>query len=488
MTNQTSPKPNAKFKALRVIAAILLNLAIVLSAVYVEYHILDHFNPMLSFINGSTLPIVPHLSVIIPVLFLLSVLLYDLLFVAGVFKGKRMNRGRTLLIILIDVILFVVFSLIIVTHSCNLLMRLGCQSVDEQKIVSVLATPEPTAVPETPVPTDTPAPTDAEPTSSETEGSEPPASAPVETAAPDTPAPTEIPGLLGSKYADKFTEEPTEQTFDASEVVETLADGTEKMRVYSYASSMVAVDIYRYSVKTKYGKLEYQFADIYIRDISCFTTHYRLNPKDNSKTQKYAEEIRAIVSTNGDNFNAGKIKDGLVIRNGAQLIPNGGKSQSKFSSDLCVLFYDGTMRVYDCKQDTFTYEEILANYPYQAFYFGPKLLNDDGTAKTTFNSSLGNFNPRTVLGYYEPGHYGLMVVLGTREMIDYNGKNHGNGKSPGIKFEELSILCEQLGFKMAYNLDGGGSSSMVWNKTVYGHNDRTHGDILAIIDPQGGVS
>ena len=481
MQKQSSSQPSGSFKVLRIIAAILLNLAIVLSAVYVEYHILDHFNPMLSFINGSTLPIVPYLSVLIPILFILSVLLYDLLFVGGAFKGKKPNRGRVFLIILIDVILFVVFSLIIVTHSCNLLMRLGCQTVDENEVVSVLATPEPTAVPVTPQPTELPttsAPNDTAAPDGET-------AAPAETATPasGTPAPTEIPGLLGSKYADKFTDGPTAQEYDPSEVIETAADGTEKSRVYSYASSNVAVDIYRYRIKTKYGTLEYQFADLYIRDISSFRTHYRLNPKENSKTQVYGAEINAIVSVNGDNFNAGKIKDGLIIRNGAQLFPNGGKAQTKFSSDLCVLFYDGTMRVYDCKSETISYEEVLANYPYQAFYFGPKLLNDDGTAKTSFNSSLGNFNPRTVLGYYEPGHYGFVVILGTREMIDYNGKNHGNGKSPGVNFEDLSVLCEKLGFAMAYNLDGGGSSGMVWNKTVYGHNDRTHGDILAVVEP-----
>ena len=48
---------------------------------------------------------------------------------------------------------------------------------------------------------------------------------------------------------------------------------------------------------------------------------------------------------------------------------------------------------------------------------------------------------------------------------------------------ELSKLCEDLKFTSAYNLDGGGSSSMVWNKTVFGHNDRTHSDILAVVEP-----
>ena len=473
-------------RGLRIFAAILLNLTIVLSAVYVEYHILDHFNPMLSFINGSALPIVPYLSVIIPILFILSVLLYDLLIVGGAFKGVRLKKGRLLLIIMIDVVLFIVFSLIIVTHSCNLLLRLGCQTVDEDEVVSVLATPVPTEVPatseptqaiETPAPVDTASPSDTQ----QPDATETPEATPTETAA--------IPGLLGSKYTEKFTEEPSISVFKRSDTVETLSDGTERALLYSYASSNVAVDIYHCALKTKYGKLEYQIADIYMRDINCFKTHYRLNPKYNAKTQKYAEEINAIVSTNGDNFNAGKIKDGLVIRNGAQIIPSGGKPQTQFSSDLCVLFYDGTMHAYDAKKDKIDYNEILAKYPYQAFYFGPKLLNDDGSAKTTFNSTnqISGYNPRTVLGYYEPGHYALIVVLGTREQITYDGKNLGNGKSPGMKFEELSKLCEQLGLAMAYNLDGGGSSCMVWNKTVFGHNDRTHGDILAIVDLPGGA-
>ena len=75
MQKQPTNSSRGSMRGLRIFAAILLNLTIVLSAVYVEYHILDHFNPMLSFINGSTLPIVPYLSVIIPILFILSVLL-----------------------------------------------------------------------------------------------------------------------------------------------------------------------------------------------------------------------------------------------------------------------------------------------------------------------------------------------------------------------------------------------------------------------------
>lgn len=480
MIKQSEKQPNNRFKALRILAALLLNLSIVLSGVYIEYHILDHFNPMLSFINGSTLPIVPYLSVIIPILFLLSVLLYDLLYAAGAFKGVRRKKGQVLLVVLIDVILFIAFSLVIVTHSCNLLMRLGITSVNENEVVSVLATPVPTEVPATPAPTEaveTLAPVD---TQSPDDTNAPQATA---TPEPATPEPTVIPGLLGNKYAEKFTDEKTEQTFDPADTTETLPDGTERALIYRYTSSKVVVEIYHYQFTNHGKRQEYQLADIYLRDISSFTSNYRIDPGKNVKTPAYHEEINAIVSTNGDNFNGGKLNGGLIIRNGAQLVPSGGKAQTNFKFDLCVLYYDGTMRIYDCKKDTISYEEIIASYPYQAWYFGPKLLNDDGTVKTSFNSTLGGANPRTILGYYEPGHYGFLVIHGDRTMYDFDNHYLGTGKDLGLTLEEASKLCADLGFAMAYNLDGGGSSGMVWNHTVFSHNERTHGDTLSIVDP-----
>ena len=182
MTNQPSKQPNSRWKALRIVAAVVLNLAIVLSAVYILYHILDHFNPRLHFIEQSDLPFVPSLSIVIPILTVLSVLFYDLLFVAGAFKGRRFNKGRFFLIALIDVILFVALSLVIITHSCNLLMRLGCQTVNEAEVVAQLSTPVPTEAP-------TPAPT-AEPTEIPTiEATQAPASAdPAATPAPSASA------------------------------------------------------------------------------------------------------------------------------------------------------------------------------------------------------------------------------------------------------------------------------------------------------------
>ncbi|MBQ1631313.1 MAG: phosphodiester glycosidase family protein [Clostridia bacterium] len=459
MSEQRPVLSKTAIAVIRLIAVVLLNLGIVFSAVYILFHLLEYYNPH-SFIFAN----MPWLPIAIPILFVLSVLLFDFLRIVGAFKKRHFNKARMWLIVLCDLILFSALSLTLYLRTCT-------TSLSELNAIEEYSLPTPIAAPaDTPEPSsDAAAPSDGTPDG--TDG-----------ASVETPAPTEAPTPaipLSEKFPEKFSDPPVEQSYGKTESAEALPDGTVKALIYTYSGRNAAVDIYHYQK----GKLQYQVADIYVRDANCFKTNYSLSYHRNMITQQYAEGIHAIVSANGDNFNSGKIEDGLVIRNGAQLFPEDGSKQTKFTRDLCVLFSDGSMRVYDCVLDPIDYDEILRHYPRQAFYFGPKLLNDDGTAKTKFNSNLGKINPRTVLGYFEPGHYALVVVLGTRTMIDYRGKNLGNGKSPGMALIDLSALCEDLGFSMAYNLDGGGSSSMVWNQTVFGHNDRTHSDILAVVDP-----
>lgn len=448
MSERSSLLPKTARKVIHLLAAVLLNLGIVFSGVYILFHILDKYNPH-RFIYSN----VPWLPVVIPVLFILAVLLYDFLFFCGAFKKHRFHKNRMWLIILCDLILFSAFSITVYLKTCS--NPLSCQRLEAHQ----LATPVPHA--ET-----VPATSDGSPSDAETEPDE-------------TPVPVSTPVPMSAKFAEKYSGIPSERTYERTEAVETLPDGTERSLVYSYSGRNAAVDIYYY----KNGKMEYQVADIYIRDIRCFTTDYELRAGNSVKTQNYAERIGAIVAVNGDNFNSGRMEDGVVVRNGAQLFPPEGEKQTSFSRDLGVLYYDGTFRVYDCVLDHIDYDELLSQYPLHIFNFGPKLLNDDGTAMQKFNSTLGKPNPRTALGYYEPGHYALIVILGLRNVIDYDGNNHGTSESPGMTLIELSALCEKLGFKMAYNLDGGGSSSMSWNHTVFGNNDRSHGDVLAIVDP-----
>lgn len=439
----------------RLLMAILANVGIVLSGVYITFHILDHFNPRFHFVMGSEFFLVEFLFLLIPILSICIAAFYQLLFREGIFRERKLSGKRVLKVFLIDFVFYGLLALAVCAYSFDWFHTSGAR---EDEIVQ-LATPTPAM--EVVIPTDTPAPvTDAVDTVPPTETPEPTA--------------TPIPGLLGNKFAEKFTDgEPVIYEADENQVGETLEDGTVRTLLYSYASDVVCVDVYHY----QQGRLEYQIADIYCRDVTCLQANYVLNDNDSKRTAVYAREIDALVAVNGDNFTDGDTREGLIIRNGSLI-----RNLEKYTADLCVIYYDGTMRCYDYRNDVFTTEEILNNYPYQAYYFGPKLLNEDGTAKTTFNSTLGKENPRTAIGYYEPGHYALLSILGTRDMIDINGRHLGAGKSPGMTFKELSALCEKMGYAMAYNLDGGGSSSMYYNETIFGHNDRSHADVLGVAD------
>ncbi|MDO4836702.1 MAG: phosphodiester glycosidase family protein [Clostridia bacterium] len=286
-----------------------------------------------------------------------------------------------------------------------------------------------------------------------------------------TPEPTPIPGLLGNKYKEKFADgQPFSTEPNTSE---TLADGTTRTLIYTFAGKNAAFELYQCTN----GKIKYQVADVYVRDISKLTAAFEKDQNKTKKIRAFAEESGVLIAVSSDYFAANANDEGLIIRNGFMI-----RSNPCRHSDLCVIYQDGTMRCFDCKKDKIDNNEILGSYPYHSFYFGPSLLDENGAAKTQFNSSLSGPNPRSVIGYYEPGHYAFISVLGDYNMIDYNGKNLGNSGSPGMTFAELSTLCASMGMKAAYNLDGGRSIGMYWNGKLFGHNMRAIGDIIAVTD------
>ena len=87
---------------------------------------------------------------------------------------------------------------------------------------------------------------------------------------------------------------------------------------------------------------------------------------------------------------------------------------------------------------------------------------------------LQGHNPRTAIGYYEPGHYCFVVV-------------DGRGESVGVTLSSLSRLMEDLGCKAAYNLDGGDSAQLWWNGEIVSaasNTSRVIGDIIYLL-PEG---
>ena len=151
-------------------------------------------------------------------------------------------------------------------------------------------------------------------------------------------------------------------------------------------------------------------------------------------------------------------------------------TQSSNMDNICVLYKDGTMETYENR--TYQIEDIMKRDPLHVWSFGPVLLDENGKARDWYkdvSTAVSYPNPRSAIGYYEPGHYVFVLVDGRQ-----------NGYSKGMDLPELGKVFEDLGCKVAYNLDGGGSAVMVYNHERYSvqsnGGDRDLGDILVIRD------
>jgi exopolysaccharide biosynthesis protein len=266
---------------------------------------------------------------------------------------------------------------------------------------------------------------------------------PTDTAAQATPAATADPNDWRAKFAGKFTDGKIEKTDN------------------SYRSANVSIEIREVQ---KYDVTCY-VADIYVTELKYFRTAFAKKPDKmgyRELTGKVAEENGAILAINGDHCTDNK---GTVVRNGKMF------REPKSSLDVFVMNYDGTMRAFS--PDEFNVKKTKTDGAYQVWSFGPMLLRD-GQPMTKFNSTLTGLNPRTAVGYYEPGHYCFVQVGGRQK-----------GYSTGYTMERLSQLMYELGCTAAYNLDGGQSSEMIFLGRMLNRQDggrRPTTDILYIGD------
>lgn len=251
---------------------------------------------------------------------------------------------------------------------------------------------------------------------------------------------------------------------------------------YQSASSYIQME------RVEKGNVQYWVADIYVRHVESLAASYMMNSEQRLPVSVLHSQIGALLTINTDYWLHAQSSHGWFVRNGAELKRN---AETALDGDLCVLYRDGSMEIYE-KESFLTayqngeigFDSITERHPFHVFYFGPSLLDAQGHAKTEFTTQgmVAAQNPRTVLGYYEPGHYVFICVEGARAIRDADFKEIGTGSSAGMTFAELAVLCEELGLKAAYNLDGGSSSTMLFGDQLYGHNDRAVPDVLSIIE------
>lgn len=202
---------------------------------------------------------------------------------------------------------------------------------------------------------------------------------------------------------------------------------------------------------------------IYVADVKLSSAEYLKTAlaKDSygknvtEKTSQMAKNKNAILAINGDFY--GAREKGFVLRNGVVYRDTPSSNQE----DL-VIYADGSFGT--IIENSVSAKDLLADGARQVLSFGPVLITN-GQISVTEKDEVGKAmasNPRTAVGIIEPLHYVLVVSDGR------------TNKSEGLTLYELADFMRSLGVSTAYNLDGGGSSTMYFNGKVI-NNPTTNG-------------
>lgn len=166
-----------------------------------------------------------------------------------------------------------------------------------------------------------------------------------------------------------------------------------------------------------------------------------------AKTSEIAESVGAVLAVNGDYY--GAQEKGYVIKNGELYRDTAASGQE----DL-VIYEDGSFGIIN--ESEVSAQELLDQGAVQTLSFGPALLSN-GSITVGENEEVGRAmasNPRTAIGIIDENHYVFVVSDGR------------TSDSAGLSLYELAEFMDSLGAETAYNLDGGGSSTMYFNGSV----------------------
>ncbi|MCW5952830.1 MAG: phosphodiester glycosidase family protein [Propionibacteriaceae bacterium] len=267
-----------------------------------------------------------------------------------------------------------------------------------------------------------------------------------------------------SQYeAENSTVQSTTQDGAAAELTDT-----------SYTKGATSITISTITTGSGDDTLTYYVADVVLDEATTLRSafaHNQFGENITEKTSEIAADHDAVLAINGDYY--GFRDTGIVIRNGVVYRDQPARTGIAF-------YLDGTARIYD--ETTTSAAELLADGVWNTLSFGPALVEDgqvvSGIDQVEIDTNFGNHSiqgeqPRTAVGVIDPNHLVLVVVDGREK-----------GYSRGAALPELAQIMLDLGATTAYNLDGGGSSTLYFDGEVVNQpsnrGERATSDILYV--------
>jgi exopolysaccharide biosynthesis protein len=243
----------------------------------------------------------------------------------------------------------------------------------------------------------------------------------------------------------------------------------------TYTSDHADISVSTVTTGTGDDTVTYYVADVTLTDATVLRSAFAqdaFGENITETTSDIAADNDAVFAINGDYY--GFRDTGIVIRNGVVYRDEGARQGLAF-------YTDGHVEVYD--ETATTADQLVADGVWNTLSFGPALLEDgqvlSGIDDVEVDTNLGNHSiqgeqPRTAVGVIDDNHLVFVVVDG-----------RSPGYSAGVTKTGLAEIMQGLGATTAYNLDGGGSSTMVFggelvNDPLGKDQERGTSDILYI--------
>lgn len=240
------------------------------------------------------------------------------------------------------------------------------------------------------------------------------------------------------------TETPAEVT--DTENNETSESTEAVITDYSYEDDNISINVERVNEN---GTIFY-VADIQVSDVNYLKTAFAKDTFGKNITETtsvMAQENKAIFAINGDYY--GFRDTGLIIRNGILYRDTARKSPD---NQALTLNSNGDLGI--VTEGETTGSSLIDEGILQTFSFGPVLVNDGQIVSTSSTSVSKKANPRTAIGQISPLHYIVIVADGRTD------------ESIGMTLDQLAQEFLERGATVAYNLDGGGSSTLWLNGEI----------------------
>ena len=216
----------------------------------------------------------------------------------------------------------------------------------------------------------------------------------------------------------------------------------------SYKDDNISINL----TETTVNNTQVYVADITVSSSDYLKTAFAQNAFGTNVTEKTYEtatDNNAILAINGDYYGANST--GYVIRNG--VVYRDTVRENSNNGDLAI-YKDGSFKI--IYEDQISAEQLVKDGVVNLLAFGPTLVENGEIAVGT-NEEVGQAmasNPRTAIGIIDENHYIIVVSDGR------------TSESKGLSLYQMAEVMKSYGVKTAYNLDGGGSSTLYFNGQV----------------------